>query len=162
MLSAPVRLSFLTASLICLGALAAACSLQRWAYLPPCPLCNVQRALLAAIAVVSLIAALHAPARRGARAYALGNLGLCLLGAGSALRQLWLQAHLDPAQALDFLNAEHVFTPSTGYAAAKVYVLGTPDCGIVNWSLLGLTLPEWSLLSFCMLGALAIYPLFRR
>jgi disulfide bond formation protein DsbB len=34
-------------------------------------------------------------------------------------------------------------------------------CAEINWSLFGISLPEWSLLAFVGLALLAIYPLFR-
>jgi disulfide bond formation protein DsbB len=44
----------------------------------------------------------------------------------------------------------------------KVFALGSPDCAIINWTLLGMSLPEWSLLVFAGLGVIALMQLFER
>ncbi|MGO1893954.1 MAG: disulfide bond formation protein B, partial [Luteimonas sp.] len=39
---------------------------------------------------------------------------------------------------------------------------GTGDCGTVDWTLLGLSMPAWSLLWFLLLGAWALHAGSRR
>ena len=36
------------------------------------------------------------------------------------------------------------------------------DCAEVNWTLFGLSIPEWSLLAFVLLMALSLVKIFRR
>ncbi|MFF7707400.1 disulfide bond formation protein B [Pseudomonas sp. NPDC007930] len=162
MLLAPVRLLFMAAFLISAGALAAAYAVQTWAYLTPCALCYTQRAWLAAAAVLSLLGIWLAPRAVLGRAFALALLGCCGAGAAAALRQLWLQTQVEPAQALDLLNADNGTRLHALPHSLAAYVLGTPDCGLVNWSFLGLSLPEWSLLNFCLLAALSAGAILRR
>jgi disulfide bond formation protein DsbB len=40
--------------------------------------------------------------------------------------------------------------------AARQLLLGGPDCNALTWSFVDLTLPEWSLLAFLLLGALPL------
>jgi disulfide bond formation protein DsbB len=39
---------------------------------------------------------------------------------------------------------------------------GSADCAEVNWTLLGMSIPEWSLLAFVMMVAFSLYQLLRR
>ena len=39
---------------------------------------------------------------------------------------------------------------------------GTGDCGTVDWTLLGLSMPVWSLIGFVLLAAWGLYAAFRR
>lgn len=44
----------------------------------------------------------------------------------------------------------------------RMVLHGTADCAEVTWTLLGLSIPEWSLLAFAGLAALGLLQLLRR
>ena len=129
--------------------------------LSPCVLCLWQRAALAASGLVALIATLHAPDRKGFRAYSVMILLLTLAGAAIAGGQVWLQtASADETIAviawaewlLDAVSLHHLVDGLRGDASI---------CAEISWSLFGISLPEWSLLAFVGLALLMLNALFR-
>ncbi|MNY46197.1 disulfide bond formation protein B [compost metagenome] len=44
----------------------------------------------------------------------------------------------------------------------RLMLHGTADCAEVTWTLLGLSIPEWSLLAFVGFAAVALLQLLRR
>lgn len=131
--------------------------------LAPCPLCIFQRIAFAAIGIVLLIAGLHAPrAPAGRRFY--GLLALLAAGIGIAIagRHVWLQ-HLPPDQVPSCgpgLNYLMEAMPVTN--VIRTVLTGSGECATVTWRLLGLSMPEWSLLWFCLLAAWVVLTMFRR
>jgi len=148
--------------LFCTGLMLMALYLEYAKGLIPCPLCMVQRGFFILAGVICLIAALHHPARLGQRIYAALLLLFAGLGVAAAGRQIWLQ-NLPPEQLaaclppLDFMLQVMPFTE----VLSKV-LHGTADCAKVDWTLLGLSIADWSLMAFCGLFALALYQLLRR
>lgn len=156
------RAQCLAGSAIC-GALIgfAIYSQLQWG-LEPCPLCIFQRIAFAALAVVFLVAGLHAPRGAAGRGvYGAFGFLAAAVGIGIAGRHVWLQHNPPPIPGcgppLDFMRE----TMSTGNVIRKV-LTGTGDCGNVDWSFLGLSMPAWSLVWFVLLAGLAGYAGFRR
>src|SRR6266568_2372064 len=133
------RVGNLAGFLLCAGMLAFGYYLQFIVGLEPCPLCIVQRILLFAVGVAFLVAALHHPAGR--------------LGA----RLLWLQ-HLPPEKrpacgpALDYLLS--AFGPIEGLSRV---LRGSGECGVVDWTLLSFSIPEWTLAAFVAFAVWAVF-----
>lgn len=157
----PVRWSFRTLMLV--GAVAcfaligfAIYSQLQWG-LEPCPLCIFQRMAFAALGVVLLIAGIHAPRGRGGRTtYGLLGFAAAAVGIGIAGRHVWLQMH-PPGFAT--CGAPFAFmreTMDTPTLIQKV-LTGSGDCGIVDWTFLGLSMPAWSLVWFLLLAAVALF-----
>ena len=154
----------------CLSGFAVCCVLLGFALytqfhggLLPCPLCIFQRVAFAVLGLVLLVAGLHAPAAAGGRrAYGVLALVSAAIGAAIAARHVWLQ-HLPPDQVpscgpgLDWMMET---MPVTG--VVRQVLGGSGECANVDWSLLGLSMPAWSLLWFIMLGLWAAYAAFRR
>jgi protein dithiol:quinone oxidoreductase len=158
----PLRLLFsrrpgnLVGFLVCAGLLAFAYYLQFARGLEPCPLCIIQRVVFAAMGVAFLAAAIHHPRRAGAWVY--GGLLVVLAGVGTAVagRHVWLQ-HTPEAErpacgpGLDYLLSR--FGPLGGL---QRILRGSGECGAVDWTFLGLSIPEWSLACFVGLGVYAL------
>jgi len=136
--------------------------LERIVGLTPCPLCLLQRFFLLAFAVTCLAAALRRPSGAGLRRYAAGALVFALAGAGAATRQLWLQAqmlHADLACHPDLLDLARTLSwPDF----LQTLLLGNSQCARINWTLLDMSLPEWSLLAFTGMACFALWQLVRR
>jgi len=121
-------------------------------HLEPCPLCIFQRIAFAALGLVFLVAGLHAPRGAGPRAF-YGVLGFLAAAVGMAIagRHVWIQ--LNPPEIpgcgppLSFMRE----TMSTGNVIRKV-LTGSGDCGTIDWTFLGLSMPAWSLVWFVLLG----------
>jgi disulfide bond formation protein DsbB len=132
--------------------------LQFVAGFEPCPLCIIQRLLLFAAGVAFLIAALHQPAGRlGASVYGGLIAVIAALGAAVAGRHVWLQ-HLPPERrpvcgpALDHLLS--TFGPIGGLSRV---LRGSGECGVVDWTLLSFSIPEWTLAAFVALSVWAVF-----
>jgi protein dithiol:quinone oxidoreductase len=146
-----------------LGALACALLLGFGYYLQyaqglqPCPLCLVQRGFFYAVFAVFLIAALHSPGRVGATAYETLAFLFALGGAATAARQVWLQ-HLPPDKVpqcgpdLAFMLENFPLSQ-----ALKKLISGSGECAAVDWTFLGLSIAEWSLAWFVILGCYALW-----
>ncbi len=119
--------------------------------LDPCPLCLVQRGFFYAVMAVFIVAAIHAPARRGQAAY--GALGALFAAGGLAAagRQVWLQ-HL-PADKVPQCGPDLYFMLENFPLSRvlKTLLSGTGECAVVDWTFLGLSIAEWSLAWFTLL-----------
>ena len=120
--------------------------------LEPCPLCVFQRVGVIALGIVFALAALHAPRRAGKRIYA-ALVTLAATGTGIvAARHLWLQS-LPPERVpacgpgLDYLVDSLPFTEMLATVLS-----GSGECAVIDWSLLGLAMPGWVLISVAVLG----------
>jgi disulfide bond formation protein DsbB len=137
-------------------------SQKQWG-LNPCPLCIFQRIAFAALGLVFLVGGLHAPRSAGGRrAYGLVALVPALAGIGIASRHVWL-THLPPDQVpscgppLQFMMEANPLTD-----VVKMVLTGSGECAKVDWTFLGLSMPEWSLACFVVLAAWALHAAFRR
>lgn len=154
----------------CLLGFATCCALLGFALytqfhggLLPCPLCIFQRVAFAALAAVFLVAGLHAPVGRGGRAtYGVLAVLTAAIGALIAARHVWLQ-HL-PADQVPACGPGLDWMLETMPVAGVVrqVLTGAGECANVDWSLLGLSMPAWSLLWFLLLGLWAACAAFRR
>lgn len=124
--------------------------------LVPCPLCQSQRMLLGAFAAVCLVARLRVSGQGGARRYALTALLLALSGGLLAVRQIWLQAHVVVPSAQCARPLGVLVEQGAYHEVVQALLLGSAECASINWSFLDLSLPEWSLLAFLVLAALAL------
>ena len=120
-------------------------------YLDPCPLCIVDRAIFAIIAIISLIAILHNPSGMFLWIYSLLGGIFALLGVSVAARHIWLQG-LPPDQVPecgpDLLYMLDSFPLAD---VMKRVFTGSGQCAEVSWTFLGLTIPQQTLLLFILL-----------
>jgi disulfide bond formation protein DsbB len=142
--------------LACAAMIAFAYYLQFFQNVEPCPLCIMQRVATAATGVAFLVALIHDPAALGARLYNLVTALLAMTGATVAARHVWLQympADKRPAcgPGLEYLLG--TFGPFEG---VRRILHGSGECGAVDWTFLGLSLPHWTLASFILLIAWSV------
>lgn len=121
--------------------------------LHPCPLCIFQRVAVLAAAAVFAVAALHNPAGRvGAGVYGALSLAAVAGGIGVAWRHLWLQS-LPPEQvpscgpSLDYMME---LLPWRDVVA--MVLSGSGECAEIDFLLLGISLPGWTLIGFVVLA----------
>jgi protein dithiol:quinone oxidoreductase len=139
--------------LICAGLIAYALYAQFKLGLDPCPLCIFQRIGIVALGLVFLVAALHNPRNWGASVYAVFIAIAALATVAVAARQLYIQ-HLPPGAIPSCgapLSMMMKFMPLT--AVIRKVLSGSGECGIVNWTFLGLAMPAWVLIWAAFLGA---------
>ena len=130
--------------------------------LEPCPLCMSQRIVIIAIGITALIAALHNPQGHGKRKYGAAVLLFAIIGAGLAIRQLYLQG-LPPGQAPACLpSLDYLVDVLPVMELMSVMLSGTGDCAEVQWRFLGLTIPGWTLVCFIGYGCFGAIELLRK
>lgn len=150
------RLSYIAAFAVCVAVVAVALSLQYIQGVEPCPLCMIQRVLVIAIGLVSLAAAIHAPAFVGRRAYGATVALVALLGAAVAMRHLWLQSLPSEQVPACGPGLEYILEHFPWDRALKLVILGSGECSEVLWTFLGLSLPAWTLMAFMGLFAFGL------
>ena len=146
-------------SVVCVAMLAFGLYLQHVVGLEPCPMCIVQRYALLLVAVVSGITAFA-----NKRVLLLTGSAVTLLlagfGAFVAARQSWLQWY-PPEEAScgrDFYGMIETFPLQR---VIPMIFKGSGDCTKIDWTFLGLSIANWSFLSFggialVMLALLAV------
>ena len=148
--------------LICIASLLfAVIYLEHTLYLDPCPLCIIDRVLLIAVGLMFIIALLHNPSRLGQRIYALTNLVLVGSGIAVAARHVWLQ-HL-PAHEVPECGAGLSYMLETFplHQTLKMVLQGSGECADIQWTFLGLSIPEQTLMLFVGLVGLLLIQILR-
>ncbi len=158
------RLLSLYVFLFCATVLGIALYMEHGMLLEPCPLCIMQRVFFLLVGITGLIAFIHNPAGKMLKIYGWTGAALALVGGGFAIRQIWLQ-HL-PADQIPACG------PSLGYMlevfplaeVLKVMFTGDGNCAEVLWvdPVIGLGIPEWSLVGFLMLAAAQAWQAVRK
>ncbi len=122
----------------------------------PCPLCMIQRVIFIVIGVLFFIAAVHNAKQIGAKIYSVVIALTALAGVAVASRHIWLQ-HLPKDQVpacgpgLNYM-LQH-------FPMAEVWqelLHGSGECAAKGWTFLTLGIPEWSLVSYVLLGVFAL------
>lgn len=124
--------------------------------LEPCPLCIFQRIAVITVGVLFLIAALHNPSGKGSKAYGL-LIGLATLaGIAISARHIWIQAQPPGSVAACGADLNYLLEILPVTEVINKVLTGSGECGKVDWTLLGLSMPYWVLFSLVGLGAWAI------
>lgn len=158
------RLVYLYIFLLCITLLGIALYMQHVMNLEPCPLCIMQRGFFLATGIVSLIAFIHNPAGRGKVIYGAMAAVLAAAGGGFAIRQIYLQ-HLPEDQV-------PACGPSLSYMVENfplqdvlsVMLSGDGNCAEIVWQdpVIGMSIPQWSLVGFVALTGVCIWQAIRK
>jgi len=134
--------------LICVSVLLMAVYLQYGAGLTPCALCIVQRVFFALTGTTCLIGAIHNPQGKGKIIYTTIAFIFIAFGAGAAIRQLYLQTL--PLEQLPAClpSLDFMLDVLPTFEIIKLFFYGTAECAKLDWTLLGIGIPEWSLITF--------------
>jgi disulfide bond formation protein DsbB len=146
---------FTAFALISVALLAAALAVQYFKGEAPCPLCVLQRAGMVLFAVIALVAAIHGPRRRGAAGYSAALALAAMAGLGVALHHVWVLYHPKFGCGIDALEQIINDLPTARLLPWLFHASG--ECAAPHEPLLGLQVPEWSLLWFCLLLLTAIF-----
>ena len=156
------RIVFAAIALLCASLLGFAIYyLQEEVGLEPCPMCILQRYAFMAVGAIALVAAIHGPRGLALKVYSSLLTLFAIVGAGVAIRHSYLQ-HFPPkfetcGSDLEFLLGNFPLTK----ALPKIFA-GTGSCSMVDWKFLGLSIPEWNIVMFAALAAVAIWLAFIR
>jgi disulfide bond formation protein DsbB len=151
------RAGFAAGAVACAALLGFGYYLQYARGLEPCPLCHVQRGFFYAVTVVLILGAVHGPRRTAAIVYGVVAALFAAGGAAAASRQVWLQ-HLPPDKVPQcgpdlFFMLENFPLGTT----LQKLIQGTGECANVDWTFLGMSIAEWSLVWFVVLALYALW-----
>lgn len=120
--------------------------------LSPCPLCIFQRVAVIVVGVLFLLAALHDPAGGGAKLYG-GLIDLAALGGILiSARHIWIQAQPPGTVAACGADLDYLLEIMPVTEVVNKVLTGSGECGAVDWTLLGLSMPWWVLMALVVLG----------
>jgi disulfide bond formation protein DsbB len=123
--------------------------------LEPCPLCISQRIAIFLTGLSLLCGALHNPGQTGIRRYSMLGGVIALCGAAISVRHIWIQ-HLPPDKVPECgPGLDYVLNNFPLSETIKLMLTGTGDCAEVNWTLLGLSMPAWTLFAFLVLATIS-------
>lgn len=126
--------------------------------LEPCPLCISQRMVFIGLGILFVIAAIVNPKQTPVRnILALLQVLTALGGAGVAVRHWYLQANRESMIADCGVGFDYMFENFPLQKALTLIFRGTGDCAAIEWTFVGLTLPQLSLIAFVGLGVYAVY-----
>jgi len=126
--------------------------------LEPCPLCISQRMVFIGLGILFVIAAIVNPKQTLVRnILALLQVLTALGGAGVAVRHWYLQANRESLIADCGVGFDYMFENFPLQKALTLIFRGTGDCAAIEWTFVGLTLPQLSLIAFVGLGVYAVY-----
>ena len=144
----------------CVAMLAFGLYLQHAQGLEPCPMCIVQRYALVLVAVVAGVTALAS--KKGALVP--GSLVMLLIagfGAFVAARQSWLQWYPPEVASCgrDFYGMIETFPLKR---VIPMIFKGSGDCTRIDWTFLGLSIANWSFISFVVIALVALVLVVRQ
>ena len=146
------RLANLTGFVICALLMAYAYYAQFHDGLQPCVLCIFQRIAMIILGIIFLIAFLLNPKAVAARIYGMLLLIVAAAGGAVSIRQSYLQHLPEWKQPPCGPGLNYMFqTLPLNKFIARAFT-GTGDCALITWKFLGLTMPEWVLIWFVILG----------
>lgn len=155
------RIGNLAGFVACAGLMGIAVYLQYVVGIDPCPLCVMQRIAVIATGMVFLAAAIHHPGRLGGRIYGALIAVVSLAGTVVAGRHVWLQYLPEEQRPACGPGLEYLFGAFGPFEALGRVFRGSGECGTVDWTLLGLSIPHWTLFAFIVFTVWAAVLAFR-
>ncbi len=153
---------YLLGFVLCFGIVALALVIQTTYKLEPCPLCITQRMVFMGLGVLFLIAAFIPVSSIFKKIFAVFQVLTALGGAGVAIRHWYLQANRESMIADCGVGFDYMFENFPLQKAFKLLFRGTGDCAAIDWTFLGLTLPQLGLISFLGFAVFAVYLISKR
>ncbi|HEV8333430.1 MAG TPA: disulfide bond formation protein B [Steroidobacteraceae bacterium] len=142
--------------LACAGLMGYALYAQYVLGLAPCPLCIFQRIATIVTGILFLIATLHNPRTTGARVYG-ALIGLAALGGVLiSARHIWIQAQPPGTVAACGADLNYLMEIMPVTDVVTKVLTGSGECGQIDWTFLGLSMPWWVAISLSVLGAWAL------
>ena len=153
---------YILGSVACFATVALALVIQTKYNLEPCPLCITQRMFFMGLGILFLIGTFLKPASISQKIFTLLQVITALGGACWAIRHWYLQAHKGEIIADCGVGFDYMFE---NFPLKKMFTLifrGTGDCAAIDWTFLGLTLPQLALITFIGFGIYALWLGFKR
>lgn len=133
--------------------------------LVPCALCITQRVFVIAVGVVALIAwsmlMLSTPGSGRIRLLAGLGMLMAVIGGGFSSRHLWLQSLPEDLAPACGPSLSYLLDTVPFFEALQVLLRGDGNCAETSWSMLGITIPGWTLIAFIGLFLINAYIFYR-
>lgn len=139
------------------GLVALALWIQTRYQLNPCPLCISQRMVFMGLGLLFLMTAFVKANTLVSKMFTALLVLTALGGAGIAIRHWWLQAHRDSMIADCGVGFDYMFENFPLQKALTLVFRGTGDCAAIDWTFLGLSIPQMSLLAYLSFAVYAVY-----
>jgi len=153
------RIFFAAVFALCAALLGFGLYLQEYKGLDPCPMCVLQRYAFVVVGIIALSGAIHGPRGLALKAYGTLLALVAITGGGVAVRHSWLQ-HFPPLRETCGTDLEFLLNTFPLTQALPKIFAGTGSCSKVDWSLLGLSIPEWALVWYAAFAAGALWIAF--
>lgn len=141
----------------CFGLVGLALWIQTRYNLEPCPLCISQRIVFMSLGVLFLLGAFVKPETLIAKGLTALQVLTALGGAGVAIRHWWIQAHKEEMIVDCGVGFDYMFENFPLKKALDLVFKGTGDCAAIDWTFLGLTIPQLALIAFAGFAVYAFY-----
>ena len=156
------RTSYFLGFLVSFGLVALALYLQKTYNLEPCPMCIFQRIAFMVLGVFFLFAAIHNPQATAKKVYGALQFITALVGACIAARHIWIQANPDKVMSECGAGFDYVYETLPFRDFLNWVFKGTGECSAIDWTFLGLTIPQLSLIAFVGFATYAILLAFTK
>lgn len=130
-------------------------------HLPLCPLCSLQLLIYYIIALTSLITFFVLPHRGGRIGYGIFIMVITGLGIGILSRQLWMDNLPGLSSYPCAPDMMTLFLGGNMTAFFNSFAQIYNHCVLNNWRLLGLAMPQWSMIFMAFLFLTGIYAVTR-
>lgn len=149
-------LALLGAAGCAFGLLTAIFYFQKHLGLEPCPMCIFQRVAMLATGVFFLLAALHGPKAVGRWVYSgLATLASAI-GAFIAARHVWLQGLPEDQRPACGPTLDFLMQMMPLQEVVTLILKGDGNCAKIDWTLLGQSIPFWTMVAFVGFTAWAL------
>ncbi|MFK8030593.1 MAG: disulfide bond formation protein B [Gammaproteobacteria bacterium] len=143
---------------ICAGMMAYALYAQHVLFLEPCNLCIFQRIAVITMGVWFLVAALHGGASAKVRRVYGALIGLsAAFGVAVASRHLYIQSLPVDESAACGPGLNYLLDTFPLGETLKLVFFGSGRCADIDWSLFGLSMPAWVLISILPVGLAGLW-----
>ncbi|MDA9680177.1 disulfide bond formation protein B [Gammaproteobacteria bacterium] len=146
----------------CMFLICAALYMEYVMHLEPCPLCIFQRVAVISTGLIAIVAAMHNPLSVGARIYGLMVVLASVVGSALAARQLYLQSLPEDKVPSCGPGLDYLIDVFPMQDVIKMVLVGDGSCAEVAWTLLGISIPGWTLVGFIGLITLGLFQTFRQ
>jgi protein dithiol:quinone oxidoreductase len=156
------RWAYFIGFIVSFGLVVFALYIQTKDHLEPCPLCISQRIIYMVYGLIALLATFHHPKNMGRKIYALLLLLTAVVGVVVASRHWWIQANPEKVMAECGAGFDYIFETFPFKKALDLVFKGTGECSTIDWTWLGLTIPQLSLACFLLLAVYALLLGFKK
>ncbi len=125
--------------------------------LEPCPLCITQRIFFMVLGACFLIGAFMRPKSFQQKVVTTLQVLAAMGGAGWAMRHWYIQANKESMISDCGVGFDYMFENFPLEKALSLLFKGTGDCAAIDWTFLGLTLPQLALIAFVFYGLYALW-----